>query len=38
MLRHGYDETIVRKILGDNWRRVFRQVWDAPATRAPNTR
>jgi membrane dipeptidase len=34
MLQRGYDETTVRKILGDNWRRVFRQVWDAPATRA----
>ena len=34
MLHHGYDESTVRKILGDNWRRVFRQVWDVPATRA----
>ena len=28
MLARGYDEATVRKILGDNWRRVFRQVWD----------
>jgi membrane dipeptidase len=34
MLRHGYDEGTVRKILGDNWRRVFRHVWDAPAAPA----
>ncbi len=38
MLRHGYDESTVRKILGDNWRRVFGQAWDAPATRAQDTR
>jgi len=34
MLRHGYDESTVRKILGDNWRRVFRRVWDPPAPHA----
>ncbi len=34
MLRHGYDEDTVGKILGDNWRRVFRCVWDAPTTRS----
>jgi len=38
MLRHGYDENTVRKILGDNWRRVFRHVWDAPATPTHHTR
>jgi membrane dipeptidase len=32
MLERGYDEQTVRKILGDNWRRVFAQVWKAPAT------
>jgi membrane dipeptidase len=34
MLRHGYDTATVRQILGDNWRRVFSQVWDGPAARA----
>jgi membrane dipeptidase len=34
MLRHGFDEDTVRKILGANWRRVFKHVWDAPATQA----
>ena len=33
MLRHGYDEPTVRQILGDNWRRVYGQVWDAPTRR-----
>jgi membrane dipeptidase len=28
MLRHGYSESAVRQILGGNWQRVFRQVWD----------
>lgn len=28
MLDHGYDEETVRKIIGANWQRVFRQVWD----------
>ncbi len=37
MLRHGYDDTTVGKILGDNWRRVFRRVWDAPVPAAPAT-
>jgi membrane dipeptidase len=32
MLRHGYDEDTVRKILGNNWRRVFKQVWEAPSS------
>jgi membrane dipeptidase len=27
MLDHGYDEETVRKIIGGNWQRVFRQVW-----------
>jgi membrane dipeptidase len=27
MLRRGYDEATVRQILGDNWRRVYGQVW-----------
>ena len=27
LLARGYDEATVGKILGDNWRRVFRQVW-----------
>jgi membrane dipeptidase len=34
MLRHGYDTATVGQILGGNWRRVFSQVWDAPAARA----
>ena len=29
MLNHGYDAETVRKIIGANWQRVFRQVWDA---------
>ena len=29
MLDHGYDKETVRKIIGANWQRVFRQVWDA---------
>jgi membrane dipeptidase len=28
MLARGYDEATVARLLGDNWRRVFRQVWD----------
>lgn len=28
MLARGYDEGTVAGLLGDNWRRVFRQVWD----------
>jgi membrane dipeptidase len=27
MLRHGYSEPAVRGILGENWVRVFREVW-----------
>jgi membrane dipeptidase len=27
MLRHGYDEITVKKILGGNWRRVYGQAW-----------
>ena len=34
MLRHGYDETTVRQILGGNWRRVYGQVWDTAADRS----
>lgn len=30
MLDHGYDNETVRKILGGNFLRVFRQVWDGP--------
>lgn len=29
MLRHGYSETTIRKILGENWLRVYRQAWAA---------
>jgi len=29
MLDRGYDEATVRKIVGENWRRVYSQVWDA---------
>lgn len=28
MLARGHDQATVGKILGNNWRRVFRQVWD----------
>jgi membrane dipeptidase len=31
MLRRGYDDSTVRRILGGNWRRVYGQVWDAAA-------
>ncbi|MCX6551353.1 MAG: dipeptidase, partial [Acidobacteria bacterium] len=34
MLRRGYDETTVRKILGGNWRRVYGHAWEAPHTKA----
>ena len=29
MLRHGYDELTVRKILGENWQRVYGEAWAA---------
>ena len=29
MLRHGYDEITVKKILGGNWRRVYGEAWTA---------
>jgi membrane dipeptidase len=29
LLQKGYNENEVRKILGENWLRVMRQVWDA---------
>ena len=29
MLRRGYDEHTVRKVLGENWRRVYCHVWNA---------
>jgi membrane dipeptidase len=29
MLDRGYDEATVRKIVGGNWLRIFRQVWDS---------
>lgn len=28
MLDHGYSEQTVRQIIGDNWVRVFKKVWD----------
>lgn len=28
LLRHGYDEATLRKILGGNWRRVYGHAWD----------
>jgi membrane dipeptidase len=28
MLARGYGDSVVRRILGGNWSRVFRQVWD----------
>jgi len=28
MLDHGYDEKTVCRIIGQNWQRVFRRVWD----------
>jgi membrane dipeptidase len=28
MIKHGYTEDAVRKIVGGNWHRVYRQVWD----------
>ena len=30
MLGRGYSDSVVRRILGGNWSRVFRQVWDRP--------
>lgn len=27
MLRHGYDDGTIRKIIGANWQRVYSQVW-----------
>ena len=32
MMRHGYDESTVRKILGDNWRRVYKAAWSASSS------
>lgn len=29
MLKHGYSEEVVRKIVGENWLRVYSQVWDS---------
>jgi len=29
MLQRGYDEHTVRKVLGENWRRVYCHVWNA---------
>lgn len=29
LLERGYSETAIRKILGENWLRVFRAVWDS---------
>jgi membrane dipeptidase len=29
MLRRGYDESTVRKILGENWRRVYTAAWSS---------
>jgi len=29
MLRRGYDEQTVRKVLGENWRRVYAHAWNA---------
>jgi membrane dipeptidase len=29
MLDHGYDDTLIGKIVGGNWLRVFQQVWGA---------
>jgi microsomal dipeptidase-like Zn-dependent dipeptidase len=37
LLRHGYDDATVRKILGGNWRRVYGQAWEAPHTTADRT-
>ena len=27
LLKRGYSEQNIRKILGENWRRVYSQVW-----------
>jgi len=27
MLKHGYDENTIRKVLGESWRRVYSQAW-----------
>jgi len=34
MVRRGYDENTVRKILGENWRRVYSHAWNAQAAGA----
>ncbi len=28
MVDHGYEASVIRKIIGGNWQRVYRQVWD----------
>lgn len=28
MLEHGYEESVISKIIGANWQRVYTQVWD----------
>src|SRR5436190_2097643 len=35
MLRRGYDEHTVGKVLGENWRRVYSQVWSAQEAGTP---
>jgi membrane dipeptidase len=29
MLKHGWSETKARKVLGENWLRVLKEVWGA---------
>jgi len=28
MLDRGYEESVIQKIIGSNWQRIYRRVWD----------